>query len=284
MDLDPYLLLAAFGGGVFGASIGALPAFILCGFATLVGAAIQASGGGAVVLDQVAFGPFLGPHIAFGGGVGAAAYAARRGLLPTGRDVSASLMGLERADVLAVGGAFGAFGALFEAGWGAMGLRDWTDTIALTVVVSAVLARLAFGRRGLFAARFAATDEDVWLPWQRKPALLVLAGLGMGLPSAWAALAMGAEGGGAVVGFGLTAASLTFLYGGAKMPVTHHIALPAAAAALSFDCLIAGGLAGILGAFLGEAAARLLLNGGDSHIDPPAAAIATAILLIRLAA
>ena len=61
-------------------------------------------------------------------------------------------------------------------------------------------------------------------------------GLGAGLPSAWAALQLG-EAGGGVVGFGIAAASLMFLYAGAKMPVTHHIMLPAAVAALAFGCL-----------------------------------------------
>ena len=182
--------------------------------------------------------------------------------------------------MLLVGGLFGALGALLEAGWGALGWRDWTDTIALTVVVSAVIARLAFGQSGLFAARIA-KENDFWLAWQRRPDQLVVIGLGAGLPSAWAALQLGENGGG-LVGFGIAAASLMFLYTGAKMPVTHHIALPAAAAALAFNSLAAGTIAGVVGAFLGEAAARLLLQGGDTHIDPPAAAIAPSILLIRL--
>ena len=279
-DLDPLLLVVAFGGGVFGAAVGTLPSFIFCGFMVLAGVAAQAAGGGSGLLEHVAFGPFLGPHIAFGGGVAATAYAARRSLLPSGRDVSISLTGLERTDVLLVGGLFGALGALMEAGWGALGWRDWTDTIALTVVASAVTARLAFGRSGLFAARFA-KENDVWLAWQRRPDQLLIIGLGAGLPSAWAALELGENGGG-LLGFGIAAASLLFLYTGAKMPVTHHIALPAAVAALSFDSLIAGAVAGIVGAFLGEAAARLLLVGGDTHIDPPAASIAPSILLIRL--
>lgn len=280
MDVDPLLLAVAFGGGVFGAAVGTLPAFIFCGFAVLAGVAAQASGGGTGLLDHVAFGPFLGPHIAFAGGAAATAYASRRGLLPTGRDVSLSLTGLERTDVLLVGGLFGTLGALMEAGWGALGWRDWTDTIALTVVVSAVIARLAFGQSGLFAARIA-KENDFWLAWQRRPDQLIVIGLGAGLPSAWAALQLGENGGG-LVGFGIAAASLMFLYTGAKMPVTHHIALPAAAAALAFNSLAAGAIAGVVGAFLGEAAARLLLQGGDTHIDPPAAAIAPSILLIRL--
>ncbi len=279
-EIDPLLLAVAFGGGVFGAAVGTLPSFIFCGFAVLAGVAAQASGGGSGLLDHVAFGPFLGPHIAFGGGAAATAYAARRGLLPSGRDVSLSLTGLERTDVLLVGGLFGALGALIEAGWGALGWRDWTDTIALTVVVSAVTARIAFGQSGLFGARFAKGD-DTWLAWQRRPDQLIVIGLGAGLPSAWAAIRLGADGGGGLVGFGIAAASLVFLYTGAKMPVTHHIALPAAAAALAFDSLLAGAVAGVAGAFFGEAAARLLLLGGDTHIDPPAAAIAPSILLIR---
>src|SRR6056297_2476035 len=83
------LLIASFAGGVFGAALGALPAFIFTGFMVIAGEAINILTAqlGAVagiptgevapnVTGLVAFGPVFGPHIAFAGGAAATAYAA----------------------------------------------------------------------------------------------------------------------------------------------------------------------------------------------------------------
>ena len=78
-------LFAAFGGGLLGAAIGAVPVFVFTGLLAIVGVAAAASGG--TELIGVAFGPVMGPHVSFGGGVAAAAYAASKGHLKTGRDV-----------------------------------------------------------------------------------------------------------------------------------------------------------------------------------------------------
>jgi hypothetical protein len=68
--VDVSALIAAFGGGVLGAAMGAVPVFILTGLLAVVGVAAAASGGSGLI--HVAFGPGLGPHVALGGGVGAA--------------------------------------------------------------------------------------------------------------------------------------------------------------------------------------------------------------------
>jgi len=290
MTFDVTLLLAAFAGGLFGAAIGTLPAFIFTGFTVIAGVAVAAAGGGDDILTKVAFGPVFGPHIAFGGGAAATAYAYGKGLLPSGRDVTPALAGLNRPDVLLVGGLFGAGAYLFEAALGAAGLRGWTDSIALTVVVSAIVARLAFGSAGLFGAtgdggsRFQPTADESWVPWQQTGAQLLTIGLGAGLLSAWMALELGADRGGAVLGFGIAAATLIFAQIGAQVPVTHHIALPAAAAALASGNLYVGAAGGIAGAAFGELWSRVFLLHGDTHIDPPAAAIATMIAVISVAA
>lgn len=62
MGFDVLWLVAAFGGGVFGASVGALPAFILSGFAAIVGPAVALATGNAAFTVDIAFGPMLGPH------------------------------------------------------------------------------------------------------------------------------------------------------------------------------------------------------------------------------
>jgi hypothetical protein len=289
MDISTVALLASFGGGIFAAAIGTLPAFIFTGFMVIAGVAVVAAGGGDVVLSQVAFGPFLSPHISFAGGAAATAYAARRGLMPSGRDIGVALMGLNRPDVLLVGGLFGSLGYLCERGLAALGWVPWTDTIGVTVVLSAIAARLAFGRTGLFGrvaeggGQFTTSDTARWLAWQESPGQLAVIGLGAGLASAYAAMALGAEGGGAVLGFGVAAASLVFLQFGGTLPVTHHIMLPAALAALASGSIVVGAAFGIVGAVFGEFFSRLLLIHGDTHIDPPAAAIGLAVLLLRVA-
>ena len=83
-SMDLFWLVLALAGGAFGAMIGANFAFAFTGVSILVGFAVAATTGSTIYLDYVAFGPVFGPHIAFAGGVGAASYAARKGLLPGG--------------------------------------------------------------------------------------------------------------------------------------------------------------------------------------------------------
>ncbi len=282
MPFDWTSLFAAFGGGLFAAAIGTLPSFIFTGLLVLVGVAVAAAGGGAEVLSEVAFGSVFGPHIAFAGGAAATAYAHRRGFAASGRDISVPLMGLDRADVLVVGGAFGLFGYLLNQLWALLGLSPWTDTIALTVVVSAMVARIAFGRTGLASRRFAPSADCHWVRHQERPAQCLWIGFGVGLLSAFLAQSFGADRGGGVFGFGIAAASLVFAQSGLKVPVTHHMALPAAAAALASGSLAAGAAFGVAGAFAGEWFSRVFHQHGDTHIDPPAAGIAIAVAAVRL--
>lgn len=288
-------VLASFGGGVFGAAVGGLPAFILTGLVVLAGVAagfFKDLSTAQAVLGQVAFGPFLGPHIAFGGGVAAAAFAARKGLIPTGKDIVTPLAKLNDPGVLAVGGLFGVLGYLLQTWFAAVGLK--TDTVALTVAVSGLLARWAFLAEGPFGTlppaqakeaapgnlwgRFVVTETAVWLPYQKDLTQLVLLGLGLGAASASATLFTGST----VIGFGLAAAWLVFLITPGGAPVGHHIVLPAAVAASMTNNILIGALWGVLGALIGELAARLFYNWGKSHIDPPAVAIAACNTLAAL--
>ena len=282
MPFDWTTLLAAFGGGLFAAAIGTLPSFVFTGVLVLVGTAVAASGGGTEMLTHVAFGPVFGPHIAFGGGAAATAYAHRRGLIPSGRDIALPLMGVGRPDVLIIGGCFGMLGYLLNAGWQFAGLGPRTDTIAMTVVVSAMVARLVFGRTPLASRQFRPNEKSNWVRHQERPAQFVTIGLGVGLLSAFVALTFGADRGGDVLGFGIAAVSLVFAQFGLKVPVTHHMALPAAVAALATGDLVVGTAFGIVGAFAGEGFSRVFHQHGDTHIDPPAAGIAITTALIRI--
>ncbi len=282
MPIDWTALIAAFGGGLFAAAIGTLPSFVFTGLLVIAGVSVAAAGGGTDVLANVAFGPVFGPHIAFGGGAAASAYAYRRGLLPSGRDITVPLMGLERSDVLLVGGCFGMLGYLLNYAWLLAGLGSRTDTIALTVVISAMIARIVFGQTGLVSKQFRPDGNAHWVRHQERPAQWACIGTGVGLLSAFIALEIGAHRGGDVLGFGIAAASLVFSQFGLKTPVTHHMALPAAAAALASGNLLVGAAFGLVGALAGEVFSRLFHQHGDTHVDPPAGGIAITIAVVRL--
>lgn len=284
-------LLAAFGGGLFGAALGAVPVFVFTGLIALLGVAAAASGH--LELLTIAFGPVLGPHVSFGGGVAAAAYAGSRGVLATGRDIAAPLMGAGRMDVLLVGGAFGSAGYAVNAALIATGAAAWTDSIAVTVVITAIAARFMFGHGGVLGQlpappkrRFCPDDSASWLPWQQDWMHVVVIGAGVGLVSAYLTGFSGLLAGREAIGFAISTVSLVFLLAGNKIPVTHHISMTAALAVVHGGGLVSAAAVGVLGALLGEAASRGMLIHGDTHIDPPAVAIgavATMLLTMRAA-
>lgn len=279
-------LAGAFGGGLFGAAIGGLPAFVFTGFAVLTGVGIALAGGDFDFLGQIAFGPVFGPHIAFAGGAAAAAYARRRGELPDGKDIVTPLASLATWDVLLVGGAFGAGGYLLQIALGGV-LGNYTDVIALIVFISGVAARLLFGNTGLLGKvtndefsgnRFTPGGEQVWVEYQQDWLQAAVIGLGSGLLAAFASLAIleavpDATASANVIGFGISAATLVFLALGLEFPVTHHMTISASYAAVATGNLWVGVIAGVVAALVGEVGSRLFLIHGDSHIDPPAWAI-----------
>ena len=149
MQIDPFWLIAAAAGGFFGAAIGALQSFIFCGLTVLLGVMGVFGNAAATFISFVPFGPVFGPHIAFAGGVAAVAYASRRGYA-NGKDIVTPLITLGKIDVLLVGAGFGVLGYLLHAGISAI---PWfgghTDAVAVTVIISALIARFAFGSSGL---------------------------------------------------------------------------------------------------------------------------------------
>lgn len=288
MEFEIVVLVAAFGGGLFGAAVGALPAFVFTGFLTIFGVVLALTGGSDYdILGDVAFGPVFGPHISFAGGVAGAAYAKQRGKLGDGTDIIKPLAGLNAPDVLLVGGVFGAIGYLGQ--WAlSQFLGDFTDVIALMVALSGILVRVVFGQLGVFGtladdavtdSRFAPGGEAVWLPFQQDWLQAGAIGLGAGLIASFMSLGIldafpDATGPANVIGFGIAAATLVFLSLGLDFPVTHHMTISASYAAVASENLLIGVVAGVVAALVGEAAARIFLIHGDTHIDPPAVAIA----------
>lgn len=284
-------ILIAFGGGIFGAAIGALAAFEFVGLLVIAMTVAQITTGSATNFIDFPFGMF-GPHTGgFAAGVAATAWAAKRGKLASGRDITAGLSGLGAYDVLLVGGVFGALGYVIAWGLNQFALPSgsaWTDTVALTVVISGFITRLAFGKTGLLGKpdtgirRCYPPQDKCWMPYHSRIPQLSVLGLGIGLLAGYLGLKFGANG--ALLAFGISASSLIFLHFNTQVPVSHHIALPAALAAIASHSLLWAALTGIICALIGELVSRLFLIHGDTHIDPPAMTIALMTSLINILA
>jgi hypothetical protein len=316
------LVVVAAGGGAFGAALGALPSFTFVGFLVVVGETYklaartlvtEAPAVGIGLVDSLAFGPLFGPHVAFGGGAAAAAYLARRDEMPVegfgyhpAKRVTTGLG--TRPDVLAVGAAFGAFGHLVATASGALSLP--TDPVALGVVVSAFAHRTVFGY-SLLGARSDLLDMDVaadggrrvepWLPYMSAWPNVVAMGLAVGALGGFVAYRTASP----FLAFGLSVAILVFVNSGVeRIPVTHHITLPASTAVLAaipgpigtltpaavaaamplWQAVVLGAGFGLLGALVGELAQRVLYAHAETHLDPPAASIVVTALVVALLA
>lgn len=234
--MDILALVAAFGGGVIGAYMGAVPAFVMTGVFALVGGAITASGGdGSVIINSLAFGSFLGPHVAFAGGVAAAAYAGKQKKLESGADVVSSLNGLTAPDVLIVGGVFGVIGYVVAALIGMTPLGPLTDLPGITVVILGIIARYLFGSTGL-TGKYTGNGPRVWFSTGKGFLNNVVLGAGVGLAVSFVAATL--EDNAAALGilpiicFGFSAVTLLFACAGLACPATHHMSLPAGLAAV----------------------------------------------------
>lgn len=259
-------LLAAIAGGAVGAAIGGNYAFVLTGFCVLASWGMFAATGSTFGFDYLAFGPFMGPHIAFASGVAGAIYARYKGYMDDGKDVNSPLAGLGRADVLCVGSIFGIFGYLLQIGitqlpW----FGSHTDSVALTVITSGVLARIVFGGdpgKGLFKGslhtphlynteatgllgKIKPGPNGRWLEWQEKPGPLFAIGSLFGIFAGGSALFLaanvpGAAGVAPTFAFGISAVIILFLITNRNMPVQHHVTITAGLAAVQFFPILLG--------------------------------------------
>lgn len=291
---DLMFLVAAFAGGMFGAAVGAIPVFIITGVAAIVASSIAIITGDGALVGAIPFGAFLGPHTAFAGAVAGAAYAAKNDKLDSGKSILTALAGVDSPDILFVGGVFGALGYLIMWLYGKVpniGESGWTDTIALSVVTTAIIARLVFGKSGFFGkvpsghSRWIASDKGAWIPWQSKPLQMIAIAIAFGFSAAYATHAYADLPGSGNIPFlfwGVSAFSLIFLQFGTQVPVTHHVVLPAGLAVVASGDVWWGLGFAILGIVLGEVAACVFTSYGDTHIDPPATSIAATTTLIAI--
>lgn len=293
--MDVLALFAAFGGGIIGAYMGALPAFIMTGMFALAGSVATAAGAPAdITVGFLAFGSFVGPHIAFAGGVSAAAYASKKGKIESGADILQPLYGISSADVLLVGGIFGVIGFIVNYLISITPLGPLTDLPGITVFILAIATRLIFGKTGIFGR----PPEDcvrTWYSGGHSFANNVVWGAGVGIAVSYVAATLSGLDNWALVSgiypiicFGFSAITLIFTQTGFAMPSTHHLTLPAALAAVvginAFGPAgaLLGVLFGVIGALLGDVVSCTFNSHCDTHIDPPATTIFTLTIIISL--
>ncbi len=264
-----FWLIAALGGGFFGAAIGGNFSFVITGFTVLlalgaaagsdVGAPAAAQG---TLFGYLAFGPFTGPHVAFAGSAAAAAYAANKGYTESGKDIVQPLARLGKPDVLLVGAAFGGLGYIIQQlfaripWYGSHG-----DSVAITVFTSALIARIVFGKNktnmetgssllnpdkyNKEGSSLAPYEGAAWLRHMEKPGQLVPLGFFVGLLAAGASLYLaftvpGIGGNANTFGFAISAVTIFFLNIGYNIPVTHHITNIAGLGAIVFFPILMG--------------------------------------------
>lgn len=285
--MNVFALIASFGGGIIGAYMGALPAFILTGVIAIVGSTAAMGGGADMTVGFVAFGSYLGPHIAFAGGVAAAAYAARNKKLGDGTDILSCLNGLSDPMTLIVGGIFGVLGFLIHYVLGSV-LHLNTDLPGFTVIISAVIVRFLFGTSGLIGKAPAGQVRE-YITVGKGMVCNILLGLGIGTATGFVYQALvdggatqAALGNFPVLCFGIAAVSLIFAQTGFAMPGTHHIALISALAAVTSGNPVMGPLFGILASLTGDFAGKTFNSHCDSHIDPPAFTIFIFTFIINI--
>lgn len=282
-------ILAAFGGGIFGSLIGGTTAFIFTGLMGLAGLVVSLSGGGDAILNNVAFGPFFGPHVAFVGGVAAAALSGKKkraleaegteeALLKSkyyvdGCDTLTPLFKTKDPMVILIGGIFGVLG-LFVNHFYSEVLCLPMDTPGFTVLTLGIVCRLLLGTTGLFGEK--PGNVNRYDSNSREIVFSLIWSFGLASVVAYACYKLNINN----IGFVISACSLIFLYFGLDFPVTHHISMVTGYATIAFGNVFLGSLFGVIAFFLGEFIFRTFSSYADTHIDMPAFTIATLSLVI----
>jgi hypothetical protein len=314
-------IVLCFAGGIISASLGAILSFVICGLFVLSGCISVLAGGSDFLLLQVGLGPIFGPHVGgFAAGVAACTYSAgmkKNHPTGTGKDVVAMLTDTSW-DVLLVGGVAAVFGHVVLQLLTQIPVINMTDCIALTVVISNVLARLLFQKEGPFGSKKSIKEHGQfgtnnfaisWVPWMAPISRSLPIGFAVGAFSV--ALAMGTKDYIApLVDAGTVSATAAFvvplilgwtvgviaftplIFGNSdsnlKTPIFHGMGIVSALSYLLFGdslgvngAILMGAVVGMLYTLLQEFMARLFYNHGSNHVDPPACTIATATLVLN---
>lgn len=289
-------ILAAFASGVLGSGLGAVTAVIMTAIAALAGIGANIAGADYNLVSNIAFGMFLGPQVSFGPACCAAAYAWKRGYLENSKDIFTPLSFLKKPDVLVVGGIFAVVGWYLNTGLAAV-LPGKADTVAITVVVISLIAKVVFGGSltGTVEGgkkRFA-LDSPCWLEYQTSATgyQMIVTGGTVGIIAGYLVVTMcnlGAETGNEALAavcnlpvWAVAVICFLIMATGRNIPVFHHIGLCAAyAAKMAYDAgaresaILWAAAFGILAVYAGDWLAKLFCVNGEGFVDPPSMAIA----------
>lgn len=284
-----YGIMAAFGGGILGATLGALPMFIMTGFIGFIGAAMQMSNSNMAEMfsGDIIFGALTGPQVAFAGGVAAAAFAAHRlELLEAGSDIITPLFKFKSTSTIIIGGVFGVIGFLATNGLAAAGYPG--NGVALSVIITGGIVRLMLGHRGIATKRSVKEREIEELRKARKEKIgflhmddlrmnFVIA-LGLGMIFSFVSLKTGVV----ELGFYFSAASLVLLQFGYSIPLTHHITLTCSIAAAATGSIWIGIIFAVIAWFIGDLWEKYVNARDDTWWDTPSASIAICSLIMLM--
>ena len=283
-------ILAAFGAGVLATSIGAVNAFIMTGIMAIIAGVTACAGVADGVSATIAFGTVLGPHMSFAAAAAATAYAKKKGYIDSGLALGSGLTYLGKVDVFAVGGIFGVIAYLIAdfvvaTVFGKV-IPFGTDNPGMTVVISGIIARLAFTDNGVKSANptFMSKGDALAALLVRAGSLaLAVGGTGAAMAAAGASLA-----GYNLIIFGI--AAITLLFPG--MGSWHHIGIISAYATLiavgagfaAAGVVVFALIAGLLVAILCNIENCLINTGVDSHIDGEGFSICIMTIVLNVVA
>lgn len=304
-------LIASFGGGAFAALIGALPAFIMTGFVAFIGAGIGITGAADLLVNNLAFGSFFGPHISFAGAVAATAYAGRKysnvamsnvnGKVVNGENLdfvdSESIVGSDITyplcrtkdyTIVLLGGVFGVIGYLIQYLYANV-LSIQTDTIAMTVATLGIIVRLVICKTGILTI---SDDKNSRKLISRGNEMMynICVGLVVGIVVSYIGAVLMESGidkelvavSYPSMCFGLSTITLIFAQFGSDVPATHYISLTSANAFVLTGSPVIGIIVAVISALLGDFIGNTVNSSNDSHIDPPACTIFIVTLVMYL--
>ncbi|UDQ98091.1 hypothetical protein AAEX28_14020 [Lentisphaerota bacterium WC36G] len=282
-------IVLGFLGGMFGATIGGLLAFVFCGIGALISSALMLAGltDTANFVDAwITWGPFIGPQTSFVGGCWAAAYAKHRAGFQNGRDICQPLVTLQRPDVLLIGGIGGVVGAICTwLAWlipnlpvvGSESTVATTNSVALGVMVASIIGRLVVGKSGIFGKvpdnvnRFDGDENNCWIPWQHSSLSIIILATMVGATSA---ILTYLNSNMHLMLFGVMTVLFAFMILGQGVIAGHHYAITAYFAVAATGNVAWGIAFALIAGFACDFFAFLFTAHGDSHIDPPTCAIA----------
>lgn len=280
-------LIMAFGSGVFGATIGGMPAFIVTGLAAIAeGVCGLCGAGGFAGTFNLAFQVFA-PNVLFIGAAAGAAYGGRTGAYENGSDMAHSPFTAGDPMVLVVGGLFAMMSYLLRLVFMIPSVASVfpTDNVCAAAIPMMIIIRLVFGKSGLTGNRLLRKEAGGrYMPYGKALGQSLVLGAALGCMTGGIAIQLASLGFDvsslAVTFFGVSAFTLILTTCGFGVPATHHIVLLScmtAVASMSVCgaawAMIAAVICGTVSSFLNDVVACTFNSFHDTHIDPPAATI-----------